>query len=419
MVKLGCNKLLYGCFFKKKAQITSEIRNSIHRLAGFLNNTACFCAIFLCVLLACHHTAAAEKPRKGLWIEAEGTVRPLSDPGEFNNLIKTLHKYSFTDVYVQIYRNGKSWFPSRISDTTPYENNKKTGFDPVAALIRYCTAHNIKVHAWMNVLRMGDESVPFIQKNGASVVLHDRSGRSLLETGGNGIPGCRPDTPGVWLDPASREVRRNTLMVIREITKLYPELSGIHFDYLRYPFPLAGEGSEKKTYCSSFVSYQDVKSRGSQRARMSTGFSSGKKEEDDHSITGLLQIARRYIEKRAPHLEVSAAVLSNVERAKKHGKQDWPLWLRMGLLDTVVTMNYTTDSERFLRESRQSSKVAGGRVLIGLGAWLSLSRPEILYRDLKNIRDLNTQGVVLFSYANLANSGGQVLFRHLDAYPFR
>ncbi len=358
-------------------------------------------------------------PRKGLWIEAEGVVRPFSDPKEFNKLIKTLHKHSFTDVYIQIYRNGKSWFPSKFSDTTPYENNIKNNFDPIPLLIKYCKAHNIRVHAWMNVLRMG-ESAPFLKRAGVSSVLHDGSGRSLLETKGEGVSGCRPDTPGIWLDPSNREVRRNTLLIIKELIHLYPDLSGVHFDYIRYPFPIAGDGGVKEAYCKEFMSLADVQMQQRQRGRLSTeGNTLPKNTDNEHSITYLLQVVRRYIDTKAPHLEVSAAVLSNMERAKKHGNQDWSLWLRMGLLDTVVTMNYTTDEERFLKESRESSKYAEGKVLIGLGAWLSLSKPDVLSRDLKNISDLNTQGIVLFSYANLANPAGETLFRHLDAYPFK
>jgi uncharacterized lipoprotein YddW (UPF0748 family) len=364
--------------------------------------------------------SAQSLPRKGLWIEAEGEVRPFSDKKEFNKLIKTLHKYSFTDIYIQVYRNGKSWFPSSISDETPYIRNIEKGFDPIPLLIRYCKAHNIRVHAWINVFRMG-ESAPFLKRAGVSTVLHDIHGRSLLETKGEGVPGCRPDTPGIWLDPSHREVRRNALFVIRDLIKLYPELSGIHFDYIRYPFPFAGQGETKEKYCSRFVNTETLQKLGSQRAMLSAHQADFNLEElnNDHSITDFLKIVRHYVDKKAPHLEMSAAVLSNVERAIKYGKQDWPLWLRMGLLDTVVTMNYTTDAERFLREARESSNFAKGKVLIGLGAWLSLSKPDILYRDLKNIRNLSSQGVVLFSYANLANPNGMALFGHLEAYPFR
>jgi uncharacterized lipoprotein YddW (UPF0748 family) len=382
-----------------------------------------FLLVFLC-LSGFIIEAEAEKgsflssrPRKGLWIEAEGSVRPFSDPLEFNKLLRTLSKYDVTDVYIQVYRNGKSWFPSRISDTTPYHDNAKKLFHPIPKLIKFCKARNIRVHAWVNVLRMGEPDVPFLKYAGSKAVLHDGSGRSLIETKGEGVPGCRPDTPGIWLDPANQEVRKNILIIIKELVRLYPDLSGIHFDYIRYPFPVAGEGSIKAPYCTHYMSALDLEKQKQSRAGLTfgthvTNFSSS----DNHHITNLLRIVRRYLDKKAPHLEVSAAVLSNIERARKHGKQDWPLWLKLGLLDTVVTMNYTTDADRFLKESREGTRLSNGRIMIGVGAWLSLSKPQAMQRDLNNIRNLDTQGVVLFSYANLANPKGKPLFEALDAY---
>jgi uncharacterized lipoprotein YddW (UPF0748 family) len=360
---------------------------------------------------------SSSKPRKGLWIEAEGVVRPFSDPLEFNKLLRTLNKHDVTDVYIQVYRNGKAWFPSRISDTTPYRENTRKLFHPIPKLIKFCKARNIRVHAWVNVLRMGEPDVPFLKYAGSKAVLHDGSGRSLIATKGEGVPGCRPDTPGIWLDPENQEVRKNTLIVIKELVQLYPDLSGIHFDYIRYPFPVAGEGSVKAPYCTQYMSASDLQKQQQSRAGLAFGAHvPDSSSSDNHHITNLLRIVRRYLDKKAPHLEVSGAVLSNIERAKKHGKQDWPLWLRLGLLDTVVTMNYTTDADRFLKESREGSRISNGRIMIGVGAWLSLSKPQALQRDLDNIRNLNTQGVVLFSYANLANPKGTPLFEALDAY---
>lgn len=363
--------------------------------------------------------------KKALWIEAEGIVRPLNDPNEFNKLLNTLNAYSFTDVYVQIYRNGKSWFPSKYSDTSPYESNRKIDFDPINKLLEFSKVRGIRVHAWMNVLRMG-EGAPFLQKVGSSAVLHDAMGRSLLDTQGKGVAGCRPDTPGIWLDPNHREVRRNTLRIIKELSSLYPDLSGIHFDYIRYPFPYANEGEQKEAYCKEFINEKEFKRREQQRASLSYSSSRETKLQSDDNIdpneaalTYLLTLVRKYVNLRAPHLEVSSAVLSNFERAKKHGKQNWQEWLRLGLLDSVVTMNYTTDLDRFIRESKIASDLSKGKVMIGLGAWLSLSKPETLYQSLKSIRDIPKEGVVLFSYANLSNESGRKLFEHLDNYPYR
>jgi uncharacterized lipoprotein YddW (UPF0748 family) len=53
-----------------------------------------------------------------------------------------------------------------------------------------------------------------------------------------------------------------------------------------------------------------------------------------------------------PNVQISAAVLSSVEAADSV-YQDWPRWLREGMIDFVVPMAYTQDNAELTRQIAQ------------------------------------------------------------------
>jgi len=367
-----------------------------------------------------HGRLATINKRRGLWVEAEGVVRPLSSPEEFSRLINTLEEHKITDVYLQIYRRGKAWYPSEVADRSPYQDNANINFYPIPRLLEFCEKNNIRVHAWINALRLGEDSnLPFLKLAGPEAVLVDGSGRSLLDTNGQGVEGCKPDTPGIWLDPTHVEVQNHLVAVIRELKDHYPSLAGIHFDYLRYPHPVKGSASEKLPYCKQFLGaeyFRKIKSsRGALRSQVLV--QSDVLPIQDGGIEQLLDRIREVVDREAPHLELSSAVLPDPELAKRNARQDWAGWLENGQLDSVVSMNYTVDRQQFLRNAEKSSLASQGRIMIGLGAWLALHSPELLEAELDSIKNLDKEGVVLFSYANLANERGKRLYQIMDEFP--
>ncbi len=362
--------------------------------------------------------AGAEERKIGLWIEAEGEVRPLSDKKEFKKLLDTLSKSKFTDLYVQIYRHNRSWFPSKVSDSTPYYENRRKGFYPINKLISFSKKRGIKVHAWINALRVGENtSTPILEKVGEEGTLYDSKGTSLYSTKGEGAVGCRPDTPGIWLDPSNEEVRNTLVTVSKELTTRYPGLSGIHLDMIRTTFPYS---ENETTLCKQFLTKSELEEAKLLRSSLNEAeFKSELKQEDTsdfkrQAVTDIVRHIRRNLDMTAPQIELSAAVLANYTKAKCHASQDWKAWLDQGLVDNVVTMNYTTQIDRFSREFSPISEY-GKKANVGVGAWLSLGDKNILIEQVKKVKATEStkgsHGIVLFSYANLANPKGLSLLK--------
>src|SRR5690606_23856091 len=105
----------------------------------------------------------------------------------------------------------------------------------------------------------------------------------------------------------------------------------------------ASQGETKSPFCTHFMGRDEYEKLKTSRALLSNMKSPSETGLDQQAISGLLRRVRRFLDIEAPHLEFSSAVLSNLKSAQRFGRQDWPSWIKSGLVDNVVTMNYTID----------------------------------------------------------------------------
>ncbi len=349
----------------------------------------------------------------GLWVEAEGENRPLGDKKEFQQLLTKISNYPFTDVYIQLYRNGRSWFPTLSADSAPFIENRNQGFYPISDLLSFAKKKGIRVHAWLNILRLGDNpNVPLLERAGRNDSLIDCKGTALSETEGNGTYGARPDTPGIWLDPSHPEVVTSIVSVVHDLVSEYPNLAGIHLDMIRTTFPYGGGSwGGEPNLCKEFYTKGEFEKKSQGRGLLSRTFVSsifGQTPETidkTEGVTNLVRNIRQYLDWHAPGMELSAAVLSNYSKAKNYAHQDWSSWISGGLVDSVVIMNYKTDVSSFYSDSKHGA-VDMARVSIGVGAWLTRNNIGLVREQLRSIKKLERKGIVLFSYSNLADKTG-------------
>lgn len=362
-----------------------------------------FCALSTCL---------AEQPREsfGLWVEAEGRVRPFNSKEEFENLFRFLDKAQFTDLYCQVYRRGRSWFPSQVADQTPYLKAQEQGFDPLAGLLSYAHARGVRVHAWINTLRVANNpKAPLFQKYGRGVALVDSQGHSLLDYSSEGKAPSGPGklgTPGAWLDPSSTELRVYLSTLIAELLEKYPSLDGVHLDMVRYPISMVGKKVSYGRTPAALKKFQSAQVEGK------------KLSWDDWrrlQVTEVVETLRKVVKTDNQTREFSAAVIAWPNRAHSHAMQDWLSWLRNGVIDSVVLMAYTVKDAQItnLTSVAVSARRPGTRVNVGLGAWLMLDRSYKLENQVRRAFEQGADGVTLFSYANLASARGEQLVSQL------
>jgi uncharacterized lipoprotein YddW (UPF0748 family) len=183
----------------------------------------------------------------GLWVLAEGSERPLESPEKIGQLVERAAELRASDLFVQVHRAGKSWFPSTHADDAParaYRAAHPGGPDALAELVARAHAKGLRVHAWFNCLNLaGNRDAPIVKTVGREAVQVDRAGRSLLDYADGKVPDpdgkyLELETPGVWLDPAVPGVVDELAAIVDDLVRAAPDLDGLHLDYIRYPYAL-------------------------------------------------------------------------------------------------------------------------------------------------------------------------------------
>jgi uncharacterized lipoprotein YddW (UPF0748 family) len=376
--------------------------------------------------LACLDPGAAvraagepEPIRRGLWVLAEGEERVLEEPARVDALVERAAALGVTDLFVQVYRGGRSWYPSRYADATPHrEIVARTGEDTLRRLLDTAHGRSLRVHAWFNALALHENrAAPLLDVLGRDAVLVDRSGRSLLDYPGFDVPEpdhafARMETPALWLDPAVPAVIEYLEGAVDDLRRAAPDFDGLHLDFIRYPFTLPIVPGSRFEVGLDF-GYGEIART---RFQTATGqpFERGERW-DAFRREQVSELVRRLRQRLPDRWEVSAAVLGWADRAYTAALQDWRGWLESGALDFAVAMTYTLDDTLLRYWSRGlRCGVGGERVWLGLGSWLFAQAPGRAARQIAIAETVQPAGVALFSYDALAQVSGA-----LEALPWR
>ena len=360
----------------------------------------------LFLALACgERSAEFAEPRRALWVLAEGTHRTLEDPAKIDQLVRDAVELHVSDLFVQVYRSGKSWFPSERADDSPYRAIRAAGHDdPLARVVERAHAAGLRVHAWFNALSLArNERAPLLVRLGRDAVLVDRVGRNLLDYPRYDVPRSpdsytRLGTPGIWLDPAGPGVIEYLEGTVDDLVKSAPDLDGLHLDYIRHPITLPMLPGSR--FRGLDFGYGAASKEGFVAER--GGFRLGDAW-DVYRREQVGEIVRRLGARLPATWEHSAAVMSYAERAYLTAMQDWRHWLEQGWLDFAVAMAYTRDDTllRYMIGELRGG-VAGDRVWIGVGSWLFVAEPERAAAQLDAALAAVPMGVAIFSYDAIA-----------------
>jgi uncharacterized lipoprotein YddW (UPF0748 family) len=223
-------------------------------------------------------------------------------------------------------------------------------------------------------------------------------------------------TRGVYLDAAAPGVAERLIATLRELVERYPQLDGLHLDYIRQPGALPfvpgsrfgvgldfgyGEASVLRFQRETRLSgpYRDSLNPDPRQLINANSWDDWRRDKVTELVAG---IRAATLEVR-PGLVISAAVNSYVDRAYLSLAQDWKRWLEEGLIDLAVPMVYTRD-DRLLRYQLDAFARAphGDRIWTGLGTWLFASRPAGALHQIELARAAGTRGDALFSYDAIA-----------------
>lgn len=357
---------------------------------------------------------------RAIWVEAIGQIRPLDSQSKIETMVADAVELQATDLFVQVYKAGQSWYRSTLADHRPYQAAMINGYDPLQKVLELAHSHGIRVHAWVNMFNLAENGeAEILKRYGDDILIRDNllvSSREYIERARP--PGDRSryfalDTPGLWIDPGSNRVRRYMVQLVAELLKNYPDLDGLHLDYFRYPYLIPIRPASSIPFGFDFGYGGEAVKTFSSQSGINKPFYLGRLGEleptsssvaakwDDwrrERLSGYLKEFRRLLK---PNQALSSAVMAWIDRAYMNSLQDWTSWMAEERLDAVAIMAYTKDDKHFAKLVKQASsfKTDNTLLLAGVGAWL-LNANDVNKQKLSALKS-GADGVVLFSYGNL------------------
>ncbi|TMC72112.1 MAG: hypothetical protein E6J13_05505 [Chloroflexi bacterium] len=282
---------------------------------------------------------------RAFWADAFG--EGVNDQGQIDALVGATKAAHANAIVAQVVRRGDCFC---VRAGLPVNESIAAGFDPLQALIDTAHGQGIEVHAWMTANAIWNSTTPPRDPNHV-FNLHGpaASGRAnWVMTRSDGLSKLNDD----WmLDPGHPDAAAWVANVATSIVRAY-EIDGINLDRIRYPDGNLGSLVPSWGYNPTAVA----------RFRAETGRTDTPSNTDPQwtqwrrdQVTGIVR--RVYLESTAlrPRIRVSADLITygygpqttgSFENTRAYAEQlqDWRGWLREGILDTAILMNYKRDA---------------------------------------------------------------------------
>ncbi len=347
-----------------------------------------FIFLLLCLIPL---SSFADSPERGLFISVIETPPVLTSKKAMVEMIAFAKQAGMKKLFVQIYRSGKTWFPSAVGDSTPYQNAlQKVGEDPFALLIREAQKEGLEVHAWINLLSLSDNAeAPILKKYGRDVLTRNKEDKKE-------IVDYLIDSQ-YWLEPGDLRVRSELAQLVSEIVSTYPKLNGIQLDYIRYP-------DTKPAYGYTMINLKRFQ-KATGLNKLSEKNATWRKWKRDQ-VTELVRLLVGRAREINPAIQVSTTGCAPYVRAREEAFQDWAEWINLGYVDFVAMMNYPDDIEEFKKYvAGVKSKVNDFRkVYLGVGAYKFLQNPTGFDGIWAACEQESSRGCVAFFYGNFVEA---------------
>ncbi|PIP14036.1 MAG: hypothetical protein COX48_02585 [bacterium (Candidatus Stahlbacteria) CG23_combo_of_CG06-09_8_20_14_all_34_7] len=304
---------------------------------------------------------------KGVWI----TRWDIFSENHIYEMIDSLSKANVTDAFVQVYGSGIAYYNSKIA-LLNYSD-----FDPLKTFISYAHEKNIRVHAWINLLYMWerkdmtDNEMHIVNRYPESVVVDDKN-TSLLDYSIDKLKSRNIE--GIYVSPSSEIVNDYILFIIHEILTQY-SVDGIHLDYSRFPGrEFVYDNYLKSDYMSKYViQYEDIEDPITEKLFGKTGINALKsnwQKLPKEKLNELIKSIYTDVKLTNPNIQLSSAVIADVESAEINYYQNWWEWLSNRYIDFVVVMAYSPSLSVLKKQIEKiNSKTSLENIVIGLGTF--------------------------------------------------
>ncbi len=301
-------------------------------------------------------------------------------PGDWERSAKVLADNGFNMILPNMLWGGRAHYPS---DILPRSSTFEQYGDQIKQCCDSAKKHGLEVHVWKVNYNLSGAPKDFVDKM-------RREGRLQRTSRGEEHP---------WLCPSHPANKKLELESMLEVAQKYP-VDGLHFDYIRYPGSdvCFCDGCRRRFEAELGRKVADWPRdcrHGSLKDRYTTWRC--------RQITDLVTAVHREGKKLRPELKISAAVFGSYPGCRESVAQDWPAWIKAGLLDFVCPMDYTNSDTTFCNLVTNQLRLVGKQIPVypGIGATASNSRlsADRVAGQIHHARRLGAGGFTVFNFS--------------------
>ena len=365
-------------------------------------------------------SVAAPDEVRALWVQRA----TLNSSESISRMISTASSNGFNAIFVQIRGRGDAYFNSGIEQRASSLTGTPEGFDPLGETITQARSVGLSVHAWVVVNLVSSatdlpaSSDHVIYQHPNWLMVPRALAPELMKINFNSpeylglltrwTRANAENIEGLYLSPMHPDALTYTTQVVEDLVTLY-DIDGVHLDYVRYPnnnFDYSKYALDRfKAEIQSTISLDE-------RARVDKlesidpfaypeTFPEQWKQIRMAQLTALVARLSNTIHRIRPSALVSAAVIPDYTDALVNTFQDWRTWVDNGFIDSLCPMAYTIDAEVFATQIKEIRALTpGSQLWAGIGAYRLSPRQTL--KNINTAKELGANGIILFSYDNLA-----------------
>lgn len=355
-------------------------------------------------------TPPAGEETRALWVVRHA----ISTPGRVDQVVEVASQLNINTLLVQVRGRGDAYFQSVLTPRAEDLAATPPDFDPLERMIRRAHAAGLEVQAWINVYLVWSAGEP---PKSALHVVNAHPDWISVRADGQRLVEMLPEEfeeqklEGMYLAPGNPDVKRHLREIVREIITKY-DVDGIHLDYVRYPEPDVGYDPATRTAFerefgidpiqidrpdSTFLTVIGEDRIPDLRAR----WIQWKKDQ----ITDLVRDLRHDLDLSGRSIKLTAAVIADQVAALNRYEQDWPTWLREGIIDAAIPMCYGTSTPIVERQIGAALSIpTEHHVYAGIALYNESARDAA--EKIRRARQMGVDGIALFSFDSLVGRAG-------------
>lgn len=348
---------------------------------------------------------AAPAEWRAFWVDA---FHPAIKSGqEIEQLVREVRAANCNTIIAQIRRRADSYYNASLEPRAPDLQNQPD-FDPLASLIEQAHGAGLEVHAWLAAMPIATAAAlptdaGHIYHSHGPTATGDALWLTLTADGGQVSEGT------YHIDPGHPAAAQHLVDVSLHLLAHYP-VDGLHFDRFRYP------GKQFGYNPVSLARFRAVTGAAGTPAPDDPAWQAWRRDQ----VTNLMR--QIYLEATAlkPQVRISVATIawgngptteSQWLRSSAYASvyQDWFSWLREGILDLAIPMNYDREADarqkawfdRWLEWEKDQH--CDRHLAVGLGAFLNSIEHTLDQARRVRAPSANggqAQGLSFYSYAS-------------------